>query len=127
MISWKNSVGYVIVILVFWVGFFLGQFAFKTPVKAEVYEEEFHKELDSIYRLLASMSATQRLNMNLSLKTNHYLEHEFNKDICPDCLKHYRYLVDNMPELPEQQQQTFDMLYSKPLQEIESLKGSVEK
>ena len=86
------------------------------------YEDEYRSELESIYMLLGGMSATQRVNMNLSLKTNHYLQHEFDKDVCPDCLKHYRYLVDNMPELPEQQQQTFDMLYTKPLQKVEKIK-----
>lgn len=91
------------------------------------YEDEYRAELESIYMLLGGMSATQRVNMNLSLKTNHYLQHEFDKDVCPDCLKHYRYLVDNMPELPEQQQQTFDMFYTKPLQKVESFKRSSEK
>ena len=72
------------------------------------YEEKFREELDSVYELLSAQAFSIRTNMNLSLRTNHYLTHEFHEDICPDCLEHYQYLVEKMPPMPERDQIWFD-------------------
>ena len=66
------------------------------------------EELDSVYQLLSAQAFSIRTNMNLSLRTNHYLTHEFHEDICPDCLEHYQYLVEKMPPMPERDQIWFD-------------------
>jgi len=100
-------------------GYWLGQVASNPIAEDEIthaYEERFEEELDSVYQLLSGMIMTQRLNMNLSLKTNHYLEHGFSEDVCVDCLKHYKNIVENMPELPERDQLWFDRIYKESLE-----------
>ena len=55
--------------------------------------------------------------MNLSLKTNHYLTHEFHEKLCPDCIEHYQYITEKMPEMPERDQVWFEF-FNKTLTEI---------
>ena len=55
--------------------------------------------------------------MNLSLKTNHYLTHEFHEKLCPDCIEHYQYITEKMPEMPERDQAWFEF-FNKTLTEI---------
>ena len=85
------------------------------------YEDEYREELESIYMLLGGMSATQRVNMNLSQKTNHYLTHGGEGATCDDCVQHLRNFVDSMPPLPRQQQESFDMMYTSPLSKLEKM------
>ena len=74
----------------------------------KVYEDIYREELDAIYELLSAQAFTLRSNMNLSLDTNHYLTHEFHKVLCPDCVKHYEYIVEKMPPMPERDQVWFE-------------------
>ena len=118
----KIILGWVVIISAGFFGHWIGtKDAAQTPatsVSNEAYEEKFKEELNSIYNLLSAMMMTERLNMNLSLKTNHYLEHDFSGDICVDCIKHYQNLVAKMPELPERDQIWFDRFYKHPLDRV---------
>ena len=103
--------GWCSLLAFFFIGLWLGNYNRKVIDDQEIteaYEEKFREELDSVYQLLSAQAFSIRTNMNLSLKTNHYLTHEFHEDICPDCLEHYKYLVENMPPLPEADQAWFD-------------------
>ena len=112
----KNSIGTIVFGWCCLIGFFVGGMSFgdyraekltKEQI-AEMYEEQYREELDAIYELLSAQAFTLRSNMNLSLETNHYLTHEFHKVLCPDCVKHYEYIVEKMPPMPERDQVWFD-------------------
>ena len=112
--------GWCSLLAFFFIGLWLGNYNRKVIDDQEIteaYEEKFREELDSVYQLLSAQAFSIRTNMNLSLKTNHYLTHEFHEDICPDCLEHYKYLVENMPPLPEADQAWFDF-FNKDLVEL---------
>jgi len=79
--------------------------------------KQYKKELDAVYELLSAQAFSIRTNMNLSLKTNHYLTHEFHEKLCPDCIGHYQYIVEKMPEMPERDQAWFEF-FNKTLTEI---------
>ena len=66
---------------------------------------------------MSAQAFSIRANMNLSLKTNHYLTHEFHEKLCPDCIEHYQYIVEKMPEMPERDQVWFEY-FNKTLTEI---------
>ena len=112
--------GWCSLLAFFFIGLWLGNYNRKVIDAQEIteaYEEKFREELDSVYQLLSAQAFSIRTNMNLSLKTNHYLTHEFHEDVCPDCLEHYKYLVENMPPLPEADQVWFDF-FNKDLVEL---------
>jgi hypothetical protein len=128
----KNSIGTIVfgwccLIGFFFAGFWLGRQ--ETDIDAEinrvrmrnelvkVYEDLYREELDSVYELLSAQAFSIRANMNLSLKTNHYLTHEFHEKLCPDCIEHYQYIVEKMPEMPERDQVWFEF-FNKTLTEI---------
>ena len=103
--------GWCSLLAFFFIGLWLGNYNRKVIDDQEIteaYEEKFREELDSVYELLSAQAFSIRTNMNLSLRTNHYLTHEFHEDICPDCLEHYQYLVEKMPPMPERDQIWFD-------------------
>lgn len=112
--------------LCFWTGMMFGRITVsKTNVEqtAEVYDDKYKEELDAIYELLSAQAFSIRTNMNLSLKTNHYLTHEFSEQLCPDCLAHYEYLVENMPEMPERDQVWFDFFNKDLVEEAKRQQG----
>lgn len=121
----KNSIGTIVFGWCCLVGFFIGGMWLgdyradrKTEEQiTEMYEEQYKKELDAVYELLSAQAFSIRTNMNLSLKTNHYLTHEFHKKLCPDCIEHYQYIVEKMPPMPERDQIWFDY-FNKTLTEI---------
>lgn len=112
----KNSLGTMVFGWCCLIGFFLAGMwlgNYRADVKTEeqitqAYEEQYKEELDAIYELLSAQAFTLRSNMNLSLDTNHYLTHEFHKVLCPDCVKHYEYIVEKMPPMPERDQVWFE-------------------
>jgi hypothetical protein len=121
----KNSIGTIVFGWCCLIGFFiggmwLGDYRADRKTKeqiTEMYEEQYKKELDAVYELLSAQAFSIRTNMNLSLKTNHYLTHEFHKKLCPDCIEHYQYIVEKMPPMPERDQIWFDY-FNKTLTEI---------
>jgi enamine deaminase RidA (YjgF/YER057c/UK114 family) len=118
--------GIAIMILCFLTGTMFGRvIGQKANVEqaAEVYDDKYKEELDAIYELLSAQAFSIRTNMNLSLKTNHYLTHEFSEQLCPDCLVHYEYLVENMPEMPERDQVWFDFFNKDLVEEAKRQQG----
>jgi hypothetical protein len=121
----KNSIGTVVFGWCCLIGFFVGGVwvgDYRAEKKTEeqitqAYEEQYRKELDAVYELLSAQAFSIRANMNLSLKTNHYLTHEFHEKLCPDCIEHYKYIVEKMPEMPERDQAWFEF-FNKTLTEI---------
>jgi len=121
----KNSIGTIVfgwcwLILIFLAGRWWG--IYNTEISNEkqitqAYEEKYREELDAVYELLSAQAFSIRANMNLSLKTNHYLTHEFHEKLCPDCIEHYQYIVEKMPEMPERDQVWFEF-FNKTLTEI---------
>ena len=121
----KNSIGTIVFGWCCLIGFFVGGMSFgdyraekltKEQI-AEMYEEQYREELDAVYELLSAQAFSIRSNMNLSLKTNHYLTHEFHETLCPDCIEHYKYIVEKMPEMPERDETWFNY-FNKTLTEI---------
>ena len=121
----KNSIGTMLFGWCCLIGFFLAGMwlgNYRADVKTEeqitqAYEEKYREELDAVYELLSAQAFSIRANMNLSLKTNHYLTHEFHEKLCPDCIEHYKYIVEKMPEMPERDQVWFEF-FNKTLTEI---------
>ena len=116
MIKKKNSIGTIILgwcwlFCFFFTGMWVGNYRADKKTEEQItqaYEEQYKEELDAIYELLSAQAFTLRSNMNLSLETNHYLTHEFHKALCPDCIKHYEYIVEKMPHMPERDQVWFE-------------------
>ena len=83
-------------------------------------QEQAEEEMTAIYNLLATQAFTMRTNMNLALKTNHYLTHSKKDEkpalTCPECLKTYKEYVEGMPPLREGNKMYFDKFYREPLE-----------
>ena len=116
MLEKQNSIktivfGWCCLIGFFICGMYLGDYRADKKTEEQItqaYEELYREELDSVYELLSAQAFSIRTNMNLSLRTNHYLTHEFHETLCPDCIEHYQYLVEKMPPMPERDQVWFD-------------------
>ena len=125
MIEKKNNIGTIILgwcwlFCFFFTGMWVGDYRADKKTEEQItqaYEEQYRKELDAVYELLSAQAFSIRANMNLSLKTNHYLTHEFHEKLCPDCIEHYQYIVEKMPEMPERDQVWFEF-FNKTLTEI---------
>lgn len=83
-------------------------------------QEQAEEEMTAIYNLLATQAFTMRTNMNLALKTNHYLTHSKKDEkpalTCPECLKTYKEYVEGMPPLRGGNKMYFDRHYREPLE-----------
>ena len=125
MIEKKNSIGTIILgwcwlFCFFFTGMWVGDYRADKKTEEQItqaYEEQYRKELDAVYELLSAQAFSIRANMNLSLRTNHYLTHEFHEKLCPDCIEHYKYIVEKMPEMPERDEVWFEF-FNKTLTEI---------
>ena len=81
-------------------------------------------EISAIYQLLQGMSVSIRTNMNLAVKSAHYLEHSppvpqggFTVAECPKCLLLYNQYVQLMPEQPGYNGWYFKKFYKEPIQQ----------
>tara|TARA_R100001143_G_scaffold62320_1_gene65304 strand:- start:46 stop:456 length:411 start_codon:yes stop_codon:yes gene_type:complete len=81
-------------------------------------------EVSAIYQLLQGMSVSIRTNMNLAVKSAHYLEHSpplaqggFTVNECPKCLVVYNQYVQLMPEQPGYNGWYFKKFYKEPIQQ----------
>ena len=88
--------------------------------------EQAEKELNSIYRLLEASAFTDRTNMNMSFKTNQYLEkvmEERGIDPAIDkevLIERLEYLIENMPEMDGANKIHFYNFYVRNLQRLKS-------
>jgi len=94
-----------------------------TPTEEERYswtQQQAEEEMTAIYNLLATQAFTMRTNMNLALKTNHYLTHSKKDEkptiTCPECLETYKGYVEGMPPLRGGNKMYFDKHYREPLE-----------
>ena len=91
-------------------------------------EQSHEEELDSIYQLLAAAAFTQRTNMNLSVKTNHYLTHPKGQHgekpnlTCEECWKGFEQLVKNMPPMPGGNGVYWDHFYKQPYEKLKKMR-----
>ena len=81
-------------------------------------------EISAIYQLLQGMSVSIRTNMNLAVKSAHYLEHSppvpqggFTVAECPKCLMIYNQYVQLMPDQPGYNGWYFKKFYKEPIQQ----------
>ena len=118
-------------ILLFFVGFSIGMglatiFSPTSPdmtTEEEEYswtQKQAEEEMEAIYNLLATQAFTMRTNMNLALKTNHYLTHSKKEQkpaiTCPECLETHKEYVEGMPPLRGGNKMYFDRYYRQPLE-----------
>jgi len=95
-------------------------------------EEAHEEELNSIYQLLGAAAFTQRTNMNMSIKTNHYLTHPKGQHgqkpdlTCEECWKGFEHLVQNMPPMPGGNGTYWDTFYKKPYEEMKKQRGTIK-
>ena len=88
--------------------------------------EQAEKELNSIYHLLEASAFTDRTNMNMSFKTNQYLEkvmEERGIDPAIDkevLIERLEYLIENMPEMDGANKIHFYNFYVRNLQRLKS-------
>ena len=86
-------------------------------LKAEVIEGVATEELEAIYNLLSAAAFTNRANMNLAAKTNHYITHPQGRDgrppnvACEECWQEFSYVVENMPKMDPPNEAYFDSFY----------------
>jgi len=92
-------------------------------------EEAHEEELNSIYQLLGAAAFTNRTNMNLASKTNHYITHDKGQlghkpDVaCEECWKHFEHVVTKMPELPQDGNGSyFDSFYRQPYEMLKKMR-----
>jgi len=78
-------------------------------------------EISAIYQLIEGMAVGIRTNMNLAVKSAHYLEHSppvpqggFTVAECPKCLMIYNQYVQLMPEQPGYNGWYFKKFYKEP-------------
>ena len=96
--------------------------------KQRTLEESHEEELNSIYQLLAAAAFTNRTNMNLASKTNHYITHpkgqlgEGPSVACEECWKHFEDIATNMPTLPPANEAYYDAFYRKPYESLKKLR-----
>ena len=81
-------------------------------------------EISAIYQLIEGMAVSIRTNMNLAVKSAHYLEHSppmsqggFTVNECPKCLLVYNQYVQLMPEQPGYNGWYFKKFYKEPIQQ----------
>ena len=97
-------------------------------------EESNEEELNSIYQLLGASAFTARTNMNLAVKTNHYITHPQGRLgrppnlACQQCWKNFEEFVTKMPTLPNDGNGAyFDAFYRKPYEMIKKQKEEANK
>ena len=81
-------------------------------------------EISAIYQLIEGMAVGIRTNMNLAVKSAHYLEHSraipqggFTVAECPECLLVYNQYVQLMPDQPGYNGWYFKKFYKEPIQQ----------
>jgi len=88
--------------------------------------EQAEKELNSIYHLLEASAFTDRTNMNMSFKTNQYIEKVMEEQgIAPTIdkevlIKRLEYLVENMPEMDGANKMHFYRFYVLNLERLKN-------
>ena len=100
------------------IGYYLG---FYDGKKQNVNTEA---EISAIYQLIEGMAVGIRTNMNLAVKSAHYLEHSrsipqggFTVAECPECLLVYNQYVQLMPDQPGYNGWYFKKFYKEPIQQ----------
>ena len=97
------------------------------------FEEASTEELNSIYRLLTAAAFTNRTNMNLSAKTNHYITHPQGKEghrpsvACDQCWEHLENVVKNMPQMDDANEAYFKAFYRKPYEQLKKMRKENKK
>ena len=81
-------------------------------------------EISAIYQLIDGMAVRIRTNLNLAVKSAHYLEHSrsipqggFTVAECPECLLVYNQYVQLMPDQPGYNGWYFKKFYKEPIQQ----------